>query len=143
MGDQVLYFEDVAEGDRAPELAHVLTRTDLVAYAGASGDFNPMHHDEVKATAAGQPSVFGHGMFSMGLLGTAITNYVGVGNVRRFQVRFARQTWPDEELRTRIVVTGTRTEGDDHLVDLDVRLHNVDGEEKVVGEDTAVVRSRL
>jgi acyl dehydratase len=143
MGDQVLYFEDVAEGDRAPELAHVLTRTDLVAYAGASGDFNPMHHDEVKATAAGQPSVFGHGMFSMGLVGTAITNYVGVGNVRRFQVRFARQTWPDEELRTRIVVTGTRTEGDDHLVDLDVRLHNVDGEEKVVGEATAVVPSRL
>ena len=143
MGDQVLYFEDVAEGDRAPELAHVLTRTDLVAYAGASGDFNPMHHDEVKATAAGQPSVFGHGMFSMGLLGTAITNYVGVGNVRRFQVRFARQTWPDEELRTRIVVTRTRTEGDDHLVDLDVRLHNVDGEEKVVGEATAVVPCRL
>jgi len=142
MGDQELYFEDVAEGDRAPELAHVLTRTDLVAYAGASGDFNPMHHDEVKATAAGQPSVFGHGMFSMGLLGTAITNYVGVGNVRRFQVRFARQTWPDEELRTRIVVTGTRTEGDDHLVDLDVRLHNADGEEKVVGEATAVVASR-
>ena len=143
MGDQVLYFEDVAEGDRAPELAHVLTRTDLVAYAGASGDFNPMHHDEVKATAAGQPSVFGHGMFSMGLVGTAITNYVGVGNVRRFQVRFARQTWPDEELRTRIVVTRTRTEGDDHLVDLDVRLHNVDGEEKVVGEATAVVPCRL
>jgi len=142
MGDQELYFEDVAEGDRAPELAHVLTRTDLVAYAGASGDFNPMHHDEVKATAAGQPSVFGHGMFSMGLLGTAITNYVGVGNVRRFQVRFAKQTWPDEELSTRIVVTGTRTEGDDHLVDLDVRLHNVDGEEKVVGEATAVVASR-
>ena len=143
MGDQVLYFEDVAEGDQAPELAHVLTRTDLVAYAGASGDFNPMHHDEVKATAAGQPSVFGHGMFSMGLVGTAITNYVGVGNVRRFQVRFARQTWPDEELRTRIVVTRTRTEGDDHLVDLDVRLHNVDGEEKVVGEATAVVPSSL
>jgi len=142
MGDQELYFEDVAEGDRAPELAHVLTRTDLVAYAGASGDFNPMHHDEVKATAAGQPSVFGHGMFSMGLLGTAITNYVGVGNVRRFQVRFAKQTWPDEELSTRIVVTGTRTEGDDHLVDLDVRLHNADGEEKVVGEATAVVPSR-
>ena len=142
MGDQELYFENVAEGDRAPELAHVLTRTDLVAYAGASGDFNPMHHDEVKATAAGQPSVFGHGMFSMGLLGTAITNYVGVGNVRRFQVRFAKQTWPDEELSTRIVVTGTRTEGDDHLVDLDVRLHNADGEEKVVGEATAVVPSR-
>jgi acyl dehydratase len=67
---------------------------------------------------------------------------VGVGNIRRYQVRFAKQTWPDEELRTRIVVTGKRTEGDDHLVDLDVRLHNADGEEKVVGEATAVVALR-
>jgi len=140
--DAVLYFEDVSEGDRAPELTHVLTRTDLVAYAGASGDFNPMHHDEVKAKAAGQPSVFGHGMFSMGLLGTAITDFVGVGNVTRFTVRFARQTWPDEELRSTVVVTGKRTEGDDHLVDLDVRLSNADGEEKVVGEATAKVPSR-
>ena len=141
MGD-VFYFEDVTQGDEAPVRSHVLDRTDLVKYAGASGDFNPMHHDEVKAVAAGQPSVFGHGMFSMGLLGTAITDFVGVGNVRRFQVRFAKQTWPDEELPTEIVVTGKRTEGDDHLVDLDVRLHNADGEEKVVGEATAVVPSR-
>src|ERR1700732_4104442 len=99
MGDTVLYFEDVSEGDEAPVRSHVLSRTDLVAYAGASGDFTPMHHDEVKATAAGQPSVFGHGMFSMGFLGSAITDYVGVGRVRRFQVRFAQQTSPGEVLR--------------------------------------------
>jgi acyl dehydratase len=142
VGDQVLYFEDVEEGDQAPVRSRVLTRTDLVMYAGASGDYNPMHHDEVLAQAAGQPSVFGHGMFSMGFLGTAITDYVGVGNVRRFQARFAKQTWPDEELRTTIVVTGKRTEGPDHLVDMDVRLLNADGEEKVVGEATAVVPSR-
>jgi acyl dehydratase len=142
MADAVLYFEDVSEGDEAPVLAHVLTRTDLVAYAGASGDFNPMHHDEVKATAAGQPSVFGHGMFSMGLLGTAVTDYVGVGNVTRFTVRFARQTWPDEELQSAIVVTGKRTDGDQHLLDLDVRLRNAEGEEKVVGEATAKVPSK-
>jgi acyl dehydratase len=142
MADATLYYEDVTEGDEAPQLAHVLTRTDLVAYAGASGDFNPMHHDEVKAKAAGQPSVFGHGMFSMGLLGTAITDYVGVGNITRFTVRFARQTWPDEELRSAIVVTGKRTEDGAHLIDLDVRLSNADGEEKVVGEATAKVPSR-
>jgi acyl dehydratase len=141
MGDQ-LYFEDVAVGDQAPVRSHVLNRTDLVMYAGASGDYNPMHHDEVKAVAAGQPSVFGHGMFSMGFLGTAITDYVGIGHVRRFQVRFAKQTWPDEELSTKIVVTGIRTDGPDHLVDLDVRLQNADGEEKVVGEATALVPSR-
>ena len=80
-----VYFEDIAEGDEAPVRSLVLSRTDLVAYAGASGDFNPMLHDEVKATAAGQPSVFGHGMFSMGFLGSAVTDYVGIGNVRRFQ----------------------------------------------------------
>jgi acyl dehydratase len=142
VGDQVLYFEDVEEGDEAPVRSRVLTRTDLVMYAGASGDYNPMHHDEVQAQAAGQPSVFGHGMFSMGFLGTAITDYVGVGNVRRFRARFAKQTWPDEELRTTIVVTGKRTDGPDHLVDMDVRLLNADGEEKVVGEATAVVPSR-
>ena len=142
MADAALYFEDVAEGDAAPELTHVLTRTDLVAYAGASGDFNPMHHDEIKATAAGQPSVFGHGMFSMGLLGTAITDWVGPGNVKRFTVRVARQTWPDEELHSAIVVPGKRTDGDAHLLDLDVRLRNADGEEKVVGEATAEVPSR-
>ncbi len=142
MVDGVLYFEDVTVGDSAPVRSHVLNRTDLVAYAGASGDFNPMHHDEVKAQAAGQPSVFGHGMFSMGFLGSAITDYVGVGNVRRFQVRFAKQTWPDEDLKTSIVVTGKHTDDGDHLVDLDVRLANADGEEKVVGEATAVVPSR-
>ncbi len=142
MTSATLYVEDVTEGDEAPVRSHVLTRTDLVAYAGASGDFNPMHHDEVLATAAGQPSVFGHGMFSMGLLGSALTDYVGVGNVKRFQVRFAKQTWPAETLETKIVVTGTRHEGGEHLVDLDVRLLNADGEEKVVGQATALAASR-
>jgi acyl dehydratase len=142
MSDPVRYFEDIKEGEEAPVRSHVLDRTDLVRYAGASYDFNPMHHDEVKAKAAGQPSVFGHGMFSMGFLGTAITDFVGIGNVRRYQVRFAKQTWPDEKLSTKIVVTGKRTEGDDHLVDLDVRLLNDDGEEKVVGSATAVVPTR-
>ena len=81
-------------------------------------------------------------MFSMGLLGTAITQYVGAGNVTRFTVRFARQTWPDEERQSTIVVTGKRTEGDLHLIDLDVRLRNADGEEKVVGEATAKVPAK-
>ena len=142
MADAVLYFEDVAEGDEAPTLTHVLTRTDLVAYAGASGDYNPMHHDEVKATAAGQPSVFGHGMFSMGLLGTAITGYVGAGNVTRFTVRFARQTWPGEELHSSITVTGTRSEGDLHLIDMDVRLAHDLLLAVGVGEATAKVPSK-
>jgi acyl dehydratase len=139
---EVTHFEDVKEGDEAPVMRHTLTRTDLVRYAGASGDYNPMHHDEILATAAGQPSVFGHGMFSMGLLGTALTDYVGPGNLTRYKVRFSRQTWPNEELVTKIVVTATRVEDGRHLVDLECSLANADGEVKVVGEATAVLPSK-
>ncbi len=138
MGEQTLFFKDVNEGDEGPSRTHTLTRTDLVRYAGASGDYNPMHHDEVKAQAAGMPSVFGHGMFSMGFLGSALTDYVGVGNVQSFKVRFARQTWPDEALTTRIVVTGKREADGQKLVDLEVTLANGDGEQKLVGEAVAI-----
>ena len=139
MGENKLSFDTVQVGDEAPSISHKLTRTDLVKYAGASGDFNPMHHDEVAAQAAGQPSVFGHGMFSMGLLGSAVTDFVGVGNLTRYQVRFARQTWPDEVLTSKIVVTGKREEGGQKLVDLAVTLSNGDGEDKLVGEATATI----
>ncbi len=142
MGEKALHFEDVNEGDEAPVKTHTLTRTDLVRYAGASGDYNPMHHDEILATAAGQPSVFGHGMFSMGLLGTAITDYVGPGRLTHYQVRFSRQTWPGEELKTQVVVKAKRADGGRHLVDLDCTLSNADGEVKVVGEATADLPAR-
>ena len=133
-----LTIDAVKAGDEAPARTHKLTRSDLVMYAGASGDFNPMHTDEISAQAAGLPSVFGHGMFTMGLLGSALTDYVGVGNLRTYKVRFTKQTWPDEELTTRIVVTGTRTEGDDRLIDLECSVANADGEVKVAGEAVAV-----
>jgi acyl dehydratase len=139
MGEHKLNFDAVTVGDEAPVISHKLGRTDLVKYAGASGDFNPMHHDEVAAQAAGLPSVFGHGMFSMGILGSALTDYVGVGNISRYQVRFTRQTWPDEVLSSKIVVTGKREEDGKKLVDLAVTLTNGDGEDKLVGEATAVI----
>ncbi|MGH9187952.1 MAG: MaoC/PaaZ C-terminal domain-containing protein [Acidimicrobiales bacterium] len=142
MAEQKLFFEDVAEGDEAPVVSHVLTRTDLVKYAGASGDFNPLHHDEVKAKEAGMPSVFGHGMFSMGVLGRAITDWVGIGNVRRFKVRFTKQTWPGETLTSRIVVTGKRKEDGENLVDLEVSLANGGGEVKVAGDAVAALPGR-
>lgn len=136
------YYEDVNEGDEAPVKAHTLSRTDLVRYAGASGDYNPMHHDEILATKAGQPSVFGHGMFSMGLLATAVTDYVGVDTLTHYQVRFSRQTWPGEELKTKIVVAAKREEAGRKLVDLEVSLANAEGEVKVVGQATAALPSR-
>ena len=142
MAEEKLFFDDVNEGDAAPSVSHALTRTDLVMYAGASGDFNPMHHDEVKAKEAGLPSVFGHGMFSMGLLGRAITDWIGVGNLKRFKVRFTKQTWPGETLTSTITVTAKRKEDGENLVDLDVSLANQDGEVKVAGDATAALPAR-
>src|ERR1700759_4324872 len=101
-----VYFDDVAVGDVAPSRSHPLTRTDLVRYAGASGDYNPMHHDEIKAQAAGMPSVFGHGMFSAGMLASALTCYVGESTLTRYAVRFTKQAWPGDVLTTKITVTG-------------------------------------
>ncbi|MBW3665702.1 MAG: dehydratase [Actinobacteria bacterium] len=132
-------FDEIAEGDTAPAVTHTLTRTDLVRYAGASGDFNPMHHDEVKAKEAGQPSVFGHGMLSMGIVGRALTDWVGPGALRRYKVRFKAQTWPGDELTTRVVVTGKREQDGECLVDLECALVNGDGDEVVVGSATAAV----
>jgi acyl dehydratase len=142
MAEQRLFFEDVNVGDTAPEKRHTLTRTDLVIYAGASGDFNPMHHDEVQATQAGMPSVFGHGMFSAGFLATALTDYVGIGNLRRYSVRFSKQTWPGDELATRITVAEKRKDDDENLVDLECSLVNANGDAVVSGEATAALPAR-
>src|SRR5579875_3125496 len=136
-----LYFEDLSEGDRGPVLTHRLTRADLIEYAGASGDFNPMHTDEVAAREAGQPSVFGQGMFSAGLLATALTNWSGVGSLVRYNVRFVKQTWPGERLSTRIRVERKRVEGGRHLIDVSCSLANEEGQDKVSGEATVTVPS--
>jgi acyl dehydratase len=136
------FIDEFSVGQEAPVRRHVLRRTDLVRYAGASGDYNPMHHDEVLAKAAGQPSVFGHGMFSMGFLASAITDFVGIGRLVDYSVRFSRQTWPDEELVTHVAVTAVREEDGVHLVDLEVNLANQDGEVKVLGTASASVPER-
>jgi acyl dehydratase len=136
MGERKLRYDDVKVGDGAPPIDHKLTRTDLVMYAGASGDFNPMHHDEVAAQAAGLPSVFGHGMFSAGLLATAVTNYVGIGNLTSYRVRFTKQTWPGEKLSTTVAVTEKRPGNE---IVLECALVNENGEAKIQGEAVAVL----
>src|SRR5678816_4227410 len=77
-------FEDVKEGDAIPPfVVENLSRTDLVKYAGASGDFNPIHHDEGFARSAGNPTVFGHGMLTAGFVARCSTDFVGGETVRR------------------------------------------------------------
>lgn len=117
-----------------------LTRTQIVQYAGASGDYNPIHSDEVYTTkVAGYPSVFAHGMLSMGMTGMMLTNYVGDGRLTKFGVRFTRQVWPGDSLTSKATVEAIREEGGQHFVDLSVSTVNQDGVEVVSGTATARV----
>jgi len=107
-----------------------LSRTQIVQYAGASGDYNPIHTDEVYTTkVAGYPSVFAHGMLTMGLTGKMLTNYVGDGRLTRFGVRFTNQVWPGDSLDAKATVTAIN----DGLVELEVVTTNQDGKEVVRG----------
>ena len=115
-----------------------LSRTQIVQYAGASGDYNPLHTDEVYTTqVAGYPTVFAHGMLTMGLTGKMLTNYVGDGTLTKFGVRFTRQVWPGDTLVSTATVAAIRAEGGGHYVDLTVSTTNQDGKEVVAGTATA------
>ena len=96
-----------------------LTRTQLVMYAGTSGDYNPLHTDDLYTKeVAGYPGVFAHGMLSMGLTGTMLTNYVGDGRLKKYGVRFTNQVWPGDTLTAKSTVAAIREEGGETLVDL-------------------------
>jgi acyl dehydratase len=115
-----------------------LSRTQIVQYAGASGDYNPLHSDEVYTTqVAGYPSVFAHGMLTMGLTSKMLTNYVGPGRLKKFGVRFTNQVWPGDTLDATATVEAIRDEDGGKVVDLKLSTTNQDGKEVVSGSATA------
>ena len=133
-------FDALEVGDQAPPLVvEHLTRTHFVRYAGASGDFNPMHHDDTMATNVGNPSVFGHGMLTAGLMARVLKDWFGPTALRRFQVRFSKQVWPDDTLTCTATVTGKRAEGGEQLVDVACAVTNQDGVAVLTGTATAAV----
>jgi acyl dehydratase len=131
-------FDAIAEGDEATPLeVGPLTRTMFVKYAGASGDFNPMHHDDTIATQVGNPSVFGHGMLTAGLMARLLKDWFGPEALRRFQMRFSKQVWPGDTLTCTGTVTAKREEGGERLVDVECAVTNQDGVEVLSGTATA------
>ena len=105
-----------------------LTRTQIVMYAGASGDYNPVHTDQVFTTeVARYPGVFAHGMLTMGMTGRTLTNYVGDARLTKFGVRFTNQVWPGDSLDTRLVVKNFAENNGQKYVELDVSTVNQDG----------------
>ena len=130
-----LSAQTLSVGDTHTEVVFEdITRTQLVMYAGTSGDYNPLHSDDLFATkVAGYPGVFAHGMLSMGMTAKMITNYVGDGRLTKYGVRFVRQVWPGDSLTSTATVTAIRHEDGQHYVDLDVATVNQNDEPVITG----------
>ena len=107
-----------------------LKRTQIVQYAGASGDYNPLHTDEIFATkVAGYPSVFAHGMLTMGMTGRVVTDLVGVEGLLKFGGRFTSQVFPGDTLTVRATVESI----DEDVVSFTLSTVNQDGTEVFSG----------
>ena len=102
-------FADVENGHELPALTVHVTRADLVRYAGASGDHNPIHWSERVATGAGLPGVIAHGMLTMALAGRVVTNWTGdPSSVRSYGTRFTRPVVvPDDDDGAEVELSGT------------------------------------
>jgi peroxisomal enoyl-CoA hydratase 2 len=136
-----LAFDSVREGEEIPAfVVEGLSRTDLVRYAGASGDFNPIHHDEHFAKAAGNPTVFGHGMLTAAFVARCLTDYVGVGALRRYKVRFQSRVWPGDTITCRGRVTKKYEADGEPRIDGEVVALTQRGETAVSGTFTAALR---
>lgn len=120
-------------------LVEGLTRTQIVQYAGASGDYNPLHTDEVFACeTSGLPSVFAHGMLTMGMTGRILTERFGADQILRYGARFVSQVWPGDTLTARATVDEiTETDGETCVA---LSLQTVNQHDGVVLTGTAVVR---
>lgn len=134
-------WDELSEGtEREPVQIGPLTRTDFVRYQGASGDFNPIHHDEDFAKGAGFPSVFSVGMLQAGILGTYATDWLGAANIRNFNVQFREQVWPGDHLVCTGKVARRYEDGGERKVDVDLLVTRVEsGGAAIKGSATFVI----
>jgi acyl dehydratase len=100
-----------------------LNRTHLAQYAAASGDYHPVHHDDTYAQSIGYPSVFAHGMLTMGLTGSFLERTVGRGTLTHYTARLVGQVWPGDRLTATLRVTGIA----DGIAEITVQTVNQDG----------------
>jgi len=133
----IALWPELEVGSECPPLvAAPLTATDIVRYQGASGDWNPIHHDEGFARAAGFTSTFSVGMLQAGILASYLADWLGPANIRRFKVRFQAQAWPGDVITYSGAVTGKRVDGDQRLVDVECTAVRQTGEIHISGSAT-------
>jgi acyl dehydratase len=130
-----LYFESIRVGDELPALAKApVDRVQLSRYAGASGDYNPVHVDEVYAKSVGMPSVYAPGMLIMGMLGQLISDWARGGQLRRYNVRFIKMVWPGDTVVCKGRVSDRHGSGGRYFVEIDLWAENQRGELLMKGQ---------
>jgi acyl dehydratase len=144
MEKKILYFDDIREGDEAPPVVvGKITRTHIVKYAGASGDFNPVHHDELYAIRGGNDRVFAMGMMTAGFISHMVTDWVGDGKLRRYRIRFSRQVWPGDTVTCKGKITRKYSEGGKNYLEADVFAENQRGEKVITASIVAEVLASI
>ena len=129
-------FESIEVGETRSFTIDEVTRTHFVKYAGAGGDFNPIHHDQTFAEQAGLPTVFGMGMFTAGVLSRIVAHWFGPQSVRRYKIRFSSRIWPGDRLTCSGRALRVYEEGGRRHVDLELVATNQKGEELIRAEAT-------
>lgn len=127
---------EIDVGDTSESVYENLEREDLVKYAGASGDFNPIHYNDKFAQDAGYDSVFGQGMYTAALVSNLVGDWFGLHALRRFNTRFVGQVWPGDDIVVRGEVTEITADDDASVVDIDLTAENGQGEPLIDGEAT-------
>jgi acyl dehydratase len=138
MAQPKVLFDDIEVGYKIPQLVKdPITETQLVMYAGASGDFNPIHTVHAFGEKAGFGGVIGHGMLSMGFAGQFMTNWVGVTAVKKLAVQFRAVTKPKNVINVSGTVVKKYTEDGQNLVDCEFLAVNQNGDKIIMGTATA------
>ncbi len=123
--EKIVYFEDINVDDEiTPLVKEPVTRTQIVRYAGASRDFNPMHHDEPLAQSAGMNGVFAHGMMSMAFLGQMVKDWCGHERMRKIKVRFRDLVRPGDVVTCKGKITKKYTEDGKNYIVADIVAEN-------------------
>lgn len=138
-----LYYEDVAVGGEITTLTKQPTTRQLVMWAGASGDFNPIHYDKDLALSRGLPGVVVHGQLAGCFLGQMLTDWIGEkGSLRKLSLSYKGMNFPGEALTCKGTVTKKYIENSQHFVRCSIWVENPRGERTVSATATITLPAR-
>ena len=127
-------FENIRENEALPSFDLKVTRTHIIKYVGAGGDFQPIHHDEPFAVSSGLPSIFANGLMHGGMLAKVVTDWAGYGVLKQYKIRFTGIVWPGDTLSFSGHVSHKKQENNQNLAVCSLKVVNQNGDAVIAGE---------